>query len=538
MFKLFGQETSVRGASLLLIVTLALSNVLGLFRDFFLTRNISYAESDVYFAAFRIPDTVFNFLILGAITSAFIPIFADFVAKKKLDDGYQMASSMINIASSAMLVVAVVFFFLMPILVPLIVPNFSLEKIAETVKLSRLLMMTPIFFSASYVIGGILNTSRRFLAYSLAPLLYNASIIFGALWAAPRFGVVGVVYCVVAGAALHALIQIPALFHLGFKYSVVANFRDKNIRKILRLMVPRSISLGASQMLLTVFTAVASTLAVGAISAFNYSNNIQTVPVVVLGNSFAAAVFPTLAIKISENDNKGFATYLLRAMKSIAFLLIPSSIILVLLRAQIVRLILGSDKIGWDDTKMTALTLGFFSISLLAQGLIPLFARAFFALKNTKIPMYASLAMVISSVILAYPLTKYFSVSGLALAFSVGSFIHLGILFAALQRRYPDLNLVSLVSSLEKIVINSLIMGVGVWSAMHVAVNYVDMSHFIGVLVQTVVAVVSGLVIYCLLSYLAGSEELKWVFARRINNSDVKSIAGEQISTVSGSIED
>ncbi|MFA7253193.1 MAG: murein biosynthesis integral membrane protein MurJ [Patescibacteria group bacterium] len=513
---LFHRESSIRGASLVLIITLTLSNVLGLFRDRFLTKTISTFNLDIYYASFRIPDLVFNTLILGAITSAFIPIFSDHLAAKNQKEGYRITNSLINLALIFTIVSAIILFFLMPYITPLVVPKFDAGRMAETVKFSRLLMLTPIFFSLSYIIGGVLNSHKRFLAYSLSPLIYNGAIIIGAWFVAPRYGLIGVVYTVLIGSALHVLIQLPTAIRLGYRYMPVIDY-SKNIQKILSLMLPRTISLGASQIMLIVYTAVASAMAAGSISAFNLANNIQTMPIIALGTSFATAVFPTLAQKISQNKEEEFSFYLSRALRVIGFLLIPSSVIFILLRAQIIRLILGSGKFSWDDTRMTALALGFFSISILAQGLIPLLARAFYALKDTKTPMRISIYTVIISVLIAFPLSKYMSVAGLALAFSIGSYFNAFMLIYYLRKTYPAILDKDLFFSYAKTTFISLLMGVVVWGSMHIAANQVNMSKFFGVLEQTVFACVVGLVTFTVLSIVLKQDELKWAFKRKID---------------------
>lgn len=528
-FGLFSKENSIRGASIILIITLTLSNLLGWIRDRFLTKNIATYNLDIYYASFRIPDLVFNFLILGAITSAFIPIFSDYIAKKDLKEGYKVTNSLINLAVLFMIVCVIILIIFMPFIVPLVVPSFDNFRMAEAIKFSRLFMLTPIFFSISYILGGILNSFKRFVAYSLAPLIYNVAIIFGAAFLAPKYGLIAVVYSVIAGAFLHMLIQIPSAIKLGFQWQAVFDWKHAAIKRIIRLMIPRTIGMGSNQIMLIVYTAIASSLAAGSITAFNISNNTMTMPVVVFGTSFATAVFPTLTSKISEGDKKGFAFYLTRSMRSIAYLLIPSSVIFILLRAQIIRLLYGSGKFNWDDTHRTAMTLGFFSISLLAQGLIPILARAFYALKNTRTPMYISIVTSVVSIAFGYPMAKVFGVAGLALAFSVGSFVNVFILFYYLHKIYKDILNKEIVYSYIKISIISLVMGLLVWGSMHLLANYVNMNRFFGVLTQTGVAFSVGLLSYLVLSYLFGIEEMKWALSRKINASSKKIL--EEVET-------
>lgn len=512
----FNKENSVRGASLLLVSTLTLSNLLGLVRDRFLTKNVSTYNLDIYYASFRIPDLMFNLLILGAITSAFIPVFTDFIKDKKLSEGYKVTNSLINLAVITLSGTAVLFIIIMPTIIHVIVPSFDGYRMEEAVKLSRLIMLTPIFFSISYVFSGVLNSFNRFFAYSLAPLIYNLSIIVGAAFFAPRYGLIAVVYAVIIGSVLHALIQLPGVVRLGYRYQFVLDTNNKATKRIFRLMIPRTIGMGVNQLMLVVYTAIASTLSIGSIAAFNLSNNIQTMPIVVLGTSFATAVFPTLTSKIANNDKAGFAFYFNRAMRAIAFLLIPSTVVFILLRAQIIRLILGSGKFGWDDTKKTALALGFFSLSLLAQGLIPLIARGFYALKNTRTPMYISIVTAVISIILGYPLAREMGVSGLALAFTIGNFFNAFALFYYLSKIYPEIIDMTVLLSYLKTIIISLIMGAFMWLTMHIMAGAVDMSRFVGVLTQTLVSIIVGFIVFATISYIAKSDEIKWALTRKV----------------------
>lgn len=513
----FSKENSIRGASILLIVTLTISNILGLLRDRFLTKNIATYNLDIYYASFRIPDLIFNFLILGAITSAFIPIFSDFRAKGQEKEGFKVTNMLLNLSFLFVAASGIILAILMPWVMPLVVPKFDAYRMSEAIRFARLLMLTPIFFSFSYILGGMLNSYKRFFAYSLAPLFYNLSIIFGAAFLAPRYGTVGVIYAVIAGSALHFLVQLPSALRLGFRFKAIISFTDVSVKKIIRLMIPRTISMGANQIMLLVYTAIASALAAGSISAFNLANNIQTVPVVVLGTSFATAIFPTLALAISHKEDEKFSFYLNRALRSIGYLLIPSTAIFFLLRAQIVRLILGSGKFSWDDTKMTAMTLGFFSLSILAQGLIPLLSRAFYALKNTRTPMWVSILTVIFSVVIAYPLVAAFSVAGLALAFTIGSYFNAIVLFIFLKKQFPHVLDKELLGSYGKTLFISLIMALLVWGTMHLAAGWVDMNRFFGILEQTVIAIGVGLVSFGLLSLVFDQQEMKWALTRKIN---------------------
>ncbi len=514
--KFFHSENSVRFASLLLIFTLSLSNILGLLRDHLLARYINTNNLDVYFAAFRVPDLVFNCLILGAIFSALVPIFSNYKNKGETKEAWYIVNTVLNIAVIAMIISALIMYFILPHIMHLLVSNFPEEKINQTIKLSRILMLTPIFFSASYVISGVLNTYNRFVAYSFAPLVYNLSIIIGIILFGKNIGTLGVVYFVVIGSFLHLVIQIPSAIKMGYKYCFTLDYKNKAVKKIITLMLPRTIGLSANQILLLVYTSIASSLAAGSVSAFNFANNIQTVPTVVFGGSLATAVFPTLTSAASDSDHNKYCRYLNKTIRTISYTLIPFSVLFILLRAQIVRLILGAGFFAWTDTQATAMTLAFFALALLPQGLIPLFARAFYAIKNTKTPMYAGVFSATIGILLAYLLTPYFKVGGLALAFSVSSYINAILLYYQLAQNTcykPDKELLL---SMLKILFITFITSIVMQLSKHLFSRIVDMTTFVGIFSQTLLVIVSSAIIYLILSKIIRLEELNWAIKRRV----------------------
>ena len=517
--KLVHRENSLVGAAGILVVTMTLSNVFGLLRDHYLARNIETYNLDIYYAAFRIPDLIFNILIFGAISAAFIPVFTSFVSRGDKKIAWRITNSLISISVVILAALAVILYFFMPYLTPLLVPKFEASRQNQTTQLARILMLTPIFFSVSYFLGGVLNSFKRFVAYSFAPIVYNLSIIVGSIYAAPRWGITGVVWFVVVGSALHMLTQVPTVISLGYKFKPIFDFGHPGVKKIVRLMIPRAIGMGANNILLVVYTAISSALVAGSIAVFNLANNIQTMPTVVFATSFSTAVFPILAQKASIEDHASFSFYLTRSMRVIIYLLVPSTVIFILLRAQIIRLILGSGKFSWDDTRMAALTLGWFAFSLVAQGLIPLFAKAFYAKHNTKTPTIVSVISIIVSIAIAYPLARSMGVAGLALSFSIGSFLNAILLYFLLYRISHKVFDWQIIISTLKILLASIVMALTVRESGHLLYNYLDMQRFWGVLIQAGSAAIIGVIVYLLITYLLNCQELGWAIKRRINDN-------------------
>lgn len=523
------QKNTLTGASVILIITLFLSNVLGVVRDHFLTQKIPTDLLSTYYAAFRIPDFIFNILILGAIASAFIPVFTTIITQKKEKEAWQVTSSIINIAFIALIFLIVILFFIMPYLVPLVVPGFDSDRQLLTVKLARIMLGSPLIFSLSYIMGGVLNSYKRFLAYSLAPLVYNLTIILGTYFFADRFSVVGVAYAVLAGAFLHMLIQLPVVIKLGFKYQVKIFYQHWAVRRIGLLMFPRAIALGSNQIMLLIFTAIASSLGGASVAIYNLADNIQTMPMVVFGTSFATAIFPHLSESISANKKEEFAAQIEKMMRIIMFFLVPITVIVILLRTEIVRLILGSGFFGWQETIDTANTLGIFSLALVFSGLMPLFSRAYYAMHNTKIPMVIMITNVVISIILGKIFSPFYGVVGLAMGFAVGTAVSTIILYLLLRYKVKIFHEKDIVIFVLKIVLASFIMAIAIQEIKSLSGIVVDMQRFWGVLAKTLVSLGLGSAIYLLCCWIFGCQEIKAIkifFAkfgnRGLDESDIK----------------
>lgn len=494
------RENSVKGASIILIVTLTFSNVLGVFRDHFLAQKIPTDRLDIYFAAFRLPDLIFNVLILSSIAAAFVPIYSNYRKEKGDEEAEKLAQAALTVGVSAVVVCLVIMYFLMPYLMNLMVPSFNFAKRQETVGLARFLLLSPLFFTFSYFIGGILNSNKRFLAFSLSPLFYNLSIIVCVLLFADRMGVRGAAVGVVVGSFAHLMVQLPSAIKIGFRPIPRFDFKHPGVVRIVKLMIPRSIGLGAGQVLLVAYTVIASAFP-GAIAIYSFADNIQTVPSVIFGNSFALAVFPTLAaLSVKDaGDRARFNSLIIKSIRAILFFLVPSTVVLLLLRAQVVRLILGYGFFNWSDTHAASVTLGFFAISVVAQGLIPLLSRAFYAVHNTKVPMISSLISIAVSIISAFFLSHSSGVTsgvaGLALAYSIGSWLNLIILFSVLSKKI-ELSYSKILSYVAKILVLTFFAALAIQITKEVVASSFDINRVRYLLIQTFAALVVGAGVY------------------------------------------
>lgn len=503
---------NITGAAFLVAIFSIASRVLGVVRDHILAGRFGAGESlDIYFAAFRIPDFIFNLLVLGALSAGFIPVFSEMI--KKAENGpedkeklIRLASNIFNALMMLLLILSVIGIIFAEPLTRFVAPGLSFEAQTQVAALTRIMFLSPLFLGMSGVLGGILQSYKRFFVYSLSPIFYNLGIIAGALFLEPVLGLTGLAWGVVLGAFLHFAVQVPSVIQLGFNYRFILDFADSSLRQIAKMMGPRTLTLAISQLNLLAMTILATTLESGSLAIFNLANNLQSFPLGVFGISFAVAAFPFLsenAYRIEELKSRFSST-----IRQILFFIIPSSVLLITLRAQIIRVILGSGMFDWNDTILTMNTLGFFALSLFAQATIPLLVRVFYARRDSWTPFLLSLASVSLNIILAYVLRGYFGVAGLALAFSIASIFNFMCLWLWLYYQVGSLDLDKIFVSVTKFAAAAIGAGAMVQLLKIAIWPFIDMTTYVGVIWQLLVASLGGISVYILLCYIFRSTEL------------------------------
>jgi len=426
-------ENSIGGAAIIIAVFSVLTKILGLWRDRLLASSFGASETlDAYLAAFRLPDLVFNTLILGAFSSAFIPVFLAYWRKDKAE-AWRIVNSTLNILFAVIFVLSILIIIFAPWLVRLIVPGLSYYAQSLTIKLTRIISLSILFFTLSNVISSVLNSFHKFLAYSLAPLMYNLGIIFGILFLVKtNLGVSGLAWGVVLGSFLHLIVQLPSLFKTGFVWRPLFSL-SAGVKEIFLLMTPRFLGLAINQVNVLTTTAIASFVASGAIAIYYLAFNLASVPVGLIGVPLAISVFPVLSQSYAAKDEQVFASKLSKTTRQIFYFILPLTVIFFLFRKEIIEIILQTGLFTKKDSFLAAQTLGFFSLSLFAQSLIPLLARAFYAQHNTKTPVYAAVLSLIINILGCLVFGKTLGVSGLGLAFTLSSFVNFFLLYFLLK---------------------------------------------------------------------------------------------------------
>lgn len=493
-------QTTVAGGAILVSSSWFLSKLLGFLRERLIAARFGASpETDAYNAAFGIPDFIYGTLILGSLLSVFIPVFIRYREERGTDEAFGVANSILNLIVIVFAVSGVVLFAFAPQLMHLVAPGFDSHRIQLAVTMTRIIAVNILLFGISNVLSGILNASKRFLAYSLAPVLYNLGIVSGIVFLVPRMGITGVAVGAVLGAILHALIQVPAVLRLGYRYRTRLRLDHPGVREIGRLIVPRAFGQSVTQIDQLVNVIIGSTLAVGSVTIFKWANNIQDLPITLIGVSLATVAFPVFSQALARNDRASFVEQFSRVVRQILFLVIPITVLFLALRAQAVRVILGAGRFDWDATILTANTLGFFALSFVAQSLIPVLARSFYALRDTATPVKMTTFAVVLDIIGSFALSRGFTlfgwhfvglgVRGLALSYSISSTIGMLLMYVTLRLRLGDLDDDRIIRSIGRVLLASALTALLVQGVKSTVVALgVTLETGVGVLTQLLVA--------------------------------------------------
>jgi len=433
------KSKTIAAAAFILGAASLVSRLLGLIRDRILAGQFGAGdELDIYYAAFRIPDLVYSLLVFGVISAGFIPVFISYLQKDK-EKSWYLANSILNLMTVSLIAICFIFVIFTPWLMKLVAPGFDSEKLSLSIQLTRIMFLSPLFLGLSAVFGGILQSFKRFLVYSLGPIMYNLGIIFGVLFLVKYFGILGLAYGVVLGAFMHMLIQIPSAYLCGFRWRPIFDFKFEGVQRIFKVMPARVLNLALSQINFWVMTIFASFLTIGSIAVYNLAFNIWSLPLGIFGVSFVLAVFPKLSETAQKKDMRNFVKTFFHTARRILFYTLPSAALFIILGKPIVQIILGTGSFNIDDIVLTYQTLSYFSIGLFAEALILLLLRGFFALEDTKTPFILGLLATIVRLYIAWIFSQSMGVPGLALGFSIGSIVYFILLSIALGRKIRSL---------------------------------------------------------------------------------------------------
>jgi len=425
----------VQNLTLLLAISSLLSRLIGVYRNHELANLFgATGVSDAYFAAFQIPDTLYRLFIFGAISASFVPLF---LSLKRKDDAeaWAFVSSVMNGFLLFIFALAILVFFFASECVRILYPNFTLELQEMTANLLRIMMISPILFTFSSVFSGIENAFRSFWGFALAPIVYNVGILFGIFVLAPTMGIYGVAYGVVIGAFLHAFVQLIPSIRLGFTWRPLFVWSE-SFKKLLITSVPRVLSMAGAQINFFIEGVIATTLALGNLTVLRYAQDIQSFPIGIIGLSMAISSFSILSHFVIDKKIPELGEYIKKKLDHLFLLMIPAAFGLWVLSVPIIQFVLGGGDYGPEAVQLTANTLAYLCIGLVAGALIPMISRIFFAFHDTFWPFVVTIFSVVLNTVLALYLSKTMGISGIGLASSISGTLTLIILLGLMKWKY------------------------------------------------------------------------------------------------------
>ncbi len=508
----------INEAALLLGGFAFLSQLLGLIRDRTLASTIGPGSTlDIYYAAFRIPD----FLYISIASLASVTVLLPFLIERmKGDNGKEKAKNFLNnIFSAYMLFMVIVSLFvaiIMPYIVKYIAPGFNSEQTNSLIITSRIMLLSPIFIGLSNLIGSVTQLFKNFFIFSLSPIFYNIGILFGILFLYPSLGVYGLAMGVILGAMMHLLVQIPVVVNHGLFPGIIRRINWSEILEVTKLSLPRTLALSFNSLAFIILIAMASQLKEGSISLFTFSYNLQSVPVGIIGISYSVAAFPILVKTFSNKEIDKFINHIIGTAKQIIFWTLPVIALIIVLRAQIVRVVLGADAFSWSDTRLTAAAIALFIISLTSQSLVLLFVRGYYAAAKTKKPllinMFSSVMVIIFAFLILYifkhypntldVLEKLLRVKGvngtnmfaLPLSYAFGSVLNFFLIWIFFKKDFLHKRNSGLFKTFFEVFLGSITMGLLAYISLNLFSHIFKTDTFIGIFLQGFVSGIIGII--------------------------------------------
>ena len=454
-------------ASLILTVAALASRLLGWIRLLVIGSQFGASrELDAYFAAFRIPDAIFQLVVAGALSAALIPVFASYRARDQDREAWQLASSVINLVLIALAGLSLVMAIFAPFFVPIVAPGFDAPTTELTIRMTRVMLISPVLIGMGAVVTGILNSYQQFTVPAIAPLLYNLAIIGAAIFLAPVMGVEGLAVGVAIGSLAHLAVQVPNLARVGQRYDLTIGLGHPGVRRVATLMGPRTLGLAAGQLNFLVSTVLASGLPEGSLTAYNYAFQLSQIPVGVVGVSIAVAMFPTLSQDAALGRIGDIRRQVSTAIRVLLFVAAPLMAIMIVLRQPLTDVFYQYGAFSQSASERTANALLFFAIGLGGHIVVHVLTRTFYAMQDTRTPVTWAIVAVAINIPLMAMLVGPMGVAGLALALSISAVLEVLGLLWALHRRIDSIDGAAILRSLVRAAVAALFAGLVMFGAL------------------------------------------------------------------------
>jgi putative peptidoglycan lipid II flippase len=476
-----------------------ISRVLGWVRVVVITSEFrAGTELDAYFAAFRLPDAIFQLVAAGALSSAMIPVLAGLFHRDEEDHAWRVVSTVLNVMLLSLSALAAIVAIFAPEIVPIFTPGFDAVGQELTIRLTRIMLLSPILLAMGAVASSVLNSRGRFGAAAVAPSLYNVAIIGGAIFLGPILGVEALAIGVVIGSVFHLVVQIRPMLQERFKFSFEIDLGDAHARQVLLLMAPRAIGLGANQITFIVATTLATGVGVGAVTAYNVAWTVLQIPLGVIGFPLGIVLLPSLARAVAQGSTRDFGVLIVRSVRLVLWIMLFITATGIVLRRQVVSL-LFEPGLDANAVALTVDTLSFLFLGLAAHSLVIVFARAFYSGHDTRTPVITAVLDMLVCVTVGVATVGTLGLSGIALGLAAGAWAEASGLGILLWRRAPGAGLEGILQPLVVFIGGAILAGLATLLVVRLTDPIIgDMPGKIALIFQIVAAGGAGAATYAL----------------------------------------
>lgn len=507
-------QDTILSAAFIISILYFLSAILGLFKSRILVSFYgASSELSLFFLADRIPTAIYSTLFLGSLSTVFIPIFLKI---KKDDDekAYKFASNLFNLVLIFFILISLlIFVFSKEVLFLLSFGQLDLKSLDLASNLLNIMLIGQVILIISSFLTSTLNSYRNFVIPSLAPVVFNLAFMILVPILYPFYGIKAAAYSMVISAFFHLFIQLPSFLKTGFIWELVFNLKDRDLKTTFNLSFSSFLSTIISQVTIVVETSLSLLISTASVVYFKFADQLRYFPVHLFGASIAIAALPILSAE-SEDNMKNFVSTVKTSLLQIIYLSIPVSVLLIILKIPVVRIVYGAEKFTWEDTLTTAIALAVFSLSIFSQSCNLFLTKCFYALKNTNIPLIGSIITFVVTV--AFPL--YFIFNGYAvwsvvLGFVLGTYLTFVYFLIFLKKLVPEFSLKEIYNPLFKILFSGVFMAIFLYVPMQLLDAYVfNTTYVVELLALTGIVSLGGFFIYFLITYYFKLPEVMLIF--------------------------
>ena len=524
------QQANIFSAAFAIALAMLGSAILGILRDRLLYARF-YAtypgQLDAYNAAFKLPDVLFQLLITGSLSAAFIPVLSQLLDRnpKKAN---QVTSTVINWLIVIFIVLAVIVFIFAQPFSKLITADIGEEQISLIASLTRLLLIAQFFLLVSNLLTGIIHAHQRFILPALSPVVYNLGIIAGIVFLSNHFGIYGPTLGVILGSFLHFVIQVPLIYKLKFSFKpFLFNVLDRDIKKIIRLIIPRNLSLIISELEAIIIIYWATFMGKGMLSLFYLAQHLSQLPIRLLGSAVGQVILPAFAHEQSKNGSSALKNLISKILLQTIYLVLPICSLFLVLRIPLVRLAFGAKEFPWEATLLTGKTLAILTVAIFCQTINEILRRSFYALSDTKtaLKVDSSATFFNLAFMSILVLKSSWGILVLATGISLSNFIRLLLFLLMLKKKIGPIINKKMILGITKMGTFAIIASLATWGGMRILDKFIfDTSRVIPLIGLTTTAALIGMGTYTLLSYIFKTNEFYQFFnlAKRVFSKSAK----------------